>query len=64
MYADDAHIYSAVSPNDFGTLDSLGQSIERIDSWMFHHFLQLKKDKTEVIVLEANEERLKVCAHL
>lgn len=56
IYADDTHIYLALSPNDFGTLDSLGQSVKRIDSWMFHHFLQLKKDKTEVVVLEANED--------
>ena len=63
-YADDTHIYLAVSPNDFGTLDSLRQSTELIDSWMFHNFLQLNKDKTQVIVLAANEERLKVSAHL
>lgn len=50
-YADDTQMYPALSPYDYGTLESLCQSIGQIKSWMTQHFLQLNKDKTEIILI-------------
>ncbi len=41
-------IYPALSPND-SPLDSHCQCIDEINSWMCQDFLQLNKEKTEVI---------------
>ena len=61
---DDTQIYIALSPGDYGPIDSLSQCTEQINDWMCQNFLQLNKDKTEIIVFGAKEERLKVIAHL
>ena len=63
-YADDTQIYIALSPNDYGPIDNLRQCIEQINSWMRYNFLQLNKDKTEIIVFGAHDKRLKISAHL
>ena len=63
-YADDTQIYIALSPNDYSPIDNLCQCIEQINSWMRHNFLQLNKDKTEIIVFGAHDKRMKVSAHL
>ncbi len=51
-YADDTQIYLALSPNDYSPIDSLCQCIDEINSWMCQNFLQLNKEKTEVMHLE------------
>lgn len=38
--------------------------INQINGWMSQNFLQLNKDKTEIAVFGAMEERLKTCAQL
>ncbi|XDV17972.1 hypothetical protein PO909_023760 [Leuciscus waleckii] len=58
-YADDTQIYLALSPNDYSPIDSLGQCIDEVNSWMCQNFLQLNKDKTEVIVFGNKDEVLK-----
>lgn len=63
-YADDTQIYVALSPNDYRPIDLLCQCIEQVKDWMCQHFLQLNKDKTEIIVFGAKKERLKVTQHL
>ena len=63
-YADDTQIYIALSPNDYSPIDNLRQCIEQINSWMRQNFLQLNKDKTEIIVFGANDKRSKVSAYL
>ncbi len=62
-YADDTQIYLALSPNDYRPIDSLCQCIE-INSWMCQNFLQLNKEKTEVIAFGNKDEVLKVNAYL
>ncbi|KAI2648772.1 RNA-directed DNA polymerase from mobile element jockey [Labeo rohita] len=63
-YADDTQIYLALSPNDYSPIDSLCQCIDEINSWMCQNFLQLNKEKTEVIAFGSKEEVLKVNAYL
>lgn len=64
-YADDTQIYIALSPADYSPIDSLYHCISLINDWMSHNFLQLNKDKTEVVVFGPNKnKRIKVSAYL
>ncbi len=63
-YADDTQIYWALSPNDYSPIDSRCQCIDEINSWMCQNFLQLNKEKTEVIAFGNKDEVLKVNAYL
>ncbi len=63
-YADDTQIYLALSPNDYSPIDSLCQCTDQINSWMCQNFLQLNKEKTEVIAFGSKDEVLKVNAYL
>ncbi len=49
IYADDTQLYLSLSPNDYSPIDSLCQCIDEINSWMCQNFLQLNKEKIEVI---------------
>ncbi len=55
---------STLSPNDYSPIDSLCQCIDEINSWMCQNFLQLNKEKTEVIAFGNKDEVLKVNAYL
>ncbi len=63
-YADDTQIYLALSPKDYSPIDSLCQCIDEINSRMCQNFLQLNKEKTEVIAFGNKDEVLKVNAYL
>ncbi len=63
-YADDTQIYLALFPNDYSPIDSLCQCIDAIKSWMCQNFLQLNKEKTEVIAFGNKDEVLKVNEYL
>ncbi len=63
-YADDTQIYLALSPNDYSPIESLCQRIDEINCWMCQNFLQLNKEKTEVIAFRNKDEVLKVNAYL
>ncbi len=63
-YADDNQIYLSLSPNDYSPIDSLCQCIDEINRWMCQNFLQLNKEKTEVIAFGNKDEVLKVNAYL
>ncbi len=58
----DTQIYLALSSNDYNPIDSLCQCIDEINSWMCRNFLQLNKEKTEVIAFGNKDEDLKVNA--
>lgn len=49
-YADDTQIYNTWFPDDYSLIDYLCKCIELIDNWMCLNFLQLNKDKTEVMI--------------
>ncbi len=53
-----------LSPNDYSPIDSICQCIDEINSWMCQNFLQLNKEKTEVITFGNKDEVLKVNAYL
>ena len=63
-YADDTQLYIALSSDDYTPINTLCQTIEQINDWMCQNFLQLNKDKTEIIVFGAKADRLKVTAQL
>ncbi len=63
-YADDTQIYQALSPNDHSLIDSLCQCIDEMNSWMCQNFLQLNKEKIEVIAFGNKDEVLKVHVYL
>ncbi len=48
----------------YSPIDSLCQCIDEINSWMCQNFLQLNKEKTEVIAFGNKDEVLKVNAYL
>ena len=53
-----------MSPGDWGPVQALGKCIQEINNWMCHNFLQLNKNKTEVIVFGAKEKRLQFTTEL
>ena len=64
-YADDTQIYITMSPGDRGPVQALGKCIEwKISDWTCQNFLQLNKNKTEVIVFGAKEKRSQVTTEL
>ena len=63
-YADDTQIYLPLIPNDYTPVESLCHCIYEIDKWMSQNFLQLNKNKTEVVVFGKKEERQKISALL
>jgi len=62
-YADDTQIYLALSPNDYSPIDSLGQCIDEVNSWMCQNFLQLNQYKDVLKVkayLDARDQTIKI----
>jgi len=63
-YADNTQLYLALSPKDYSPIDSLCQCIDEVNSWLCQNFLQLNKDKTNIIAFGNKDEVLKVNACL
>ncbi len=56
-------IYLDLSPYDYRPIDPLCKCIDEINSWMCQNFLQLNKEKTEVIAFGNKDAVLKVNAY-
>ncbi len=63
-YADDSQLYISLHPDDLSPISSLTQCIKDINQWMSDNFLQLNKDKTEILLFGAQAHRQKNAAHL
>ncbi len=49
-YADDTQLYLPLNPNDQSKITNIFNCINEIKSWMTENFLQLNKDKSEIIL--------------
>lgn len=58
-YADDTQICFSLSPKILPLLESLHECLSQINNWVSQNLLQLNMNKTEVIVLGNNEQRIK-----
>uniref|UniRef100_A0A3B4T3X5 Reverse transcriptase domain-containing protein n=1 Tax=Seriola dumerili TaxID=41447 RepID=A0A3B4T3X5_SERDU len=63
-YADDSQLYISLYHDDLSPIQSLTQCISDINKWMTENFLQLNKDKTEILIFGAQTQRLRVAEHL
>lgn len=50
--------------HDYGPVQPLNKCVEIISDIMFHSYLQLNKDKTEIIIFGTKKEQLNVRVHL
>ena len=64
IYADETQLYVSVSPDDLSPMDSLINYLLDINTCMSQNFLQLNKDKTEVIIFGAKAYREQIFVHL
>ena len=63
-YADDSQLYISLTPNDMNPIHSLINCIGDVNMWMSENFLQLNKDKTEILIFGAKAQRQKIVAYL
>ncbi len=56
-YAEESHLYMAMSPDDTGPIDSLFKYIIDLKAWKSQNFLQLNKDKTEILIIDLKAQR-------
>ena len=56
-YADDSQLYISLSAADLDPIRSRTQCIDDNNLWMSENFLQLNKDKAEILIFGAKAEK-------
>ena len=58
FYADDTQLHISVAPDNPDALDPLVSCLSGIKCWMSQNFLKLNEDKTEVLIVGSDEQRV------
>lgn len=64
QYADDTQLYLSLAPDAHKSISFLHDCINDINMWMSQNFLQLNKDKTEVLVIGNEAQRIDLLPYL
>ncbi len=63
-YANNTELLIPLSTDDFQPINSLVSCLEDINYWMAANFIQLNRDKTEILVVGAKARGQWVCEYL
>uniref|UniRef100_A0AAR2KBY1 Reverse transcriptase domain-containing protein n=1 Tax=Pygocentrus nattereri TaxID=42514 RepID=A0AAR2KBY1_PYGNA len=64
QYADDTQLYISLEPKALKSISTLFECIGDIQTWMSDNFLQLNKEKTEVLVIGSDSQKNDVQTYL
>ena len=64
FYADDIQLHCSLKSDNPGILNTLQECLLSIDSWLGNNFLQLNSNKTEVLIVAADQTASKVASFM